>query len=512
MTYDYELKKINNQKEEYELIIYLNDPTTEFAVELGRVSKARANLLTTTRQMVMDRYPNIRITMAKVVIGGIAITSFSLLGGNTSSAETTSTTKASKNEAQSSSIYYYVVPGDTLWKIASQFSSTIDNIKRANHLTSDTLILNQKLVIPMAFHTVGTGDYLTVLAKKYGTTVEAIKTANGLKSDATQLGQTLIIPMVIGTQAAAPSSGSSTTISGSTYSVVSGDSLSVIAKRYGTTVEALRSANHLTSDLISVGQILKIPSGGSTPTNTTAPPVNKGYVVRSGDTLWNIAHQYGLSVDQLKQANQLTSNTIQVGQALVIPKSEASSSTPIQAEIQAVQNNLHALGYYAVTAMTGTYDSATKQAISTFQTNYGLPVTGVADDNTIKAIDHAIVKKALVSDTTNYLGVPYLWGGTTPTGFDCSGFVYYMFNQHGVTMSRNTSGGLYTQGTPVARTHLQPGDLVFFAVNTTGTISHVGFYMGGNQFISATDSKGIAIYSMDNTYWSKYYVGAKRVY
>ena len=79
-------------------------------------------------------------------------------------------------------------------------------------------------------------------------------------------------------------------------------------------------------------------------------------------------------------------------------------------------------------------------------------------------------------------------------------------------MNRTTSRDLYNIGTPVDTAHLQPGDLVFFAVNEPGVISHVGIYIGNNQFISATSSKGIWTYSLGNSFWSQYYVGAHRVY
>src|SRR5690606_31469151 len=88
------------------------------------------------------------------------------------------------------------------------------------------------------------------------------------------------------------------------------------------------------------------------------------------------------------------------------------------------------------------------------------------------------VMNALIKDSYNYIGVPYKWGGTTPAGFDCSGFVSFMFSQHGIDIPRVTSGDYYKMGTTVSKNSLQPGDLVFFAVNSPSTISHVGFYVG----------------------------------
>ncbi|WP_042374136.1 C40 family peptidase [Neobacillus jeddahensis] len=526
-----EIKKINTNHDEYELILYIDDQLTELSSELGTVPIEKRDMTTIANKIVKERFPNVKVTIAKVFIGGIAMASFNLTTHSlsTEAAEPNSTSVSS---VQTSSVYYSVASGDTLWNLSVKFGSSVDQIKKANNLTSDVLQVNQHLIIPKAYHTVAVGDYLTVLAKKYGVTVNAIKEANGMTSDDTRLGQTLIIPQIINGQTTAPATNipqPATQNQASKYTVVAGDSLSVIAKRLGTTVEALRSTNNLTSDIIRVGQVLTIPASANTETQTasTSPTIQEqskttsSYSVVSGDSLSVIAKKNNISVDQLKQANQLTSDIIRVGQLLIIPNgqsgiNDAPSPTPAVTtiELNDVQKNLKALGYFAVSATTtsGNEDQSTKQAVKTFQGDYGLPVTGNADQATTTAIEHAMVKKSLINDTSRYLGVPYVWGGTTPSGFDCSGFVYYMFKQQGINMTRNTSAGLNNTGIPIDRSHLQPGDLVFFAVNTTGTISHVGFYLGDNQFISATSSKGIAAASIDSSYWGKYYVGAKRVY
>ncbi|MCY9744035.1 NlpC/P60 family protein [Paenibacillus larvae] len=114
-------------------------------------------------------------------------------------------------------------------------------------------------------------------------------------------------------------------------------------------------------------------------------------------------------------------------------------------------------------------------------------------------------KKSIVSKATRQIGVPYLWGGTSPNGFDCSGLVTYIFKQQGINLPR-TSSGMYGVGTSVSNP--EQGDLVFFADG--GKVFHVGIYVGGNQFISATDD-GVKIDSLGNRYWNKFYIGAKKV-
>ncbi|WP_053075035.1 muramidase family protein [Ornithinibacillus californiensis] len=326
----YELQKSNTQHDTYTLVIYLNDHLTEFASELGTAPKAKKDILSTARQVIRERYPNTKVNMVKVMIGGMLVASIPLMN-NTSTVYAAESSTTTIQVAESSQVYYQVSSGDTLWGVSKKFNTSVDNIKKANNLTSNVLKVNQRLIIPKAFHTVKSGDYLIAVAKQYGVSVEAIKQANHKTSDLIRLGETLVIPVVmgggtnIGTQNLAP------TQMTSSYTVVAGDSLWGIAQKFNTSVSNLKSANNLTSDSLQIGQQLSIPTSGEvvpTPPPTPAPTVTStSHTVETGDTLWGIANRYGTTVDALKQANQLASNVLQIGQTLTIPTSNQEAPT-----------------------------------------------------------------------------------------------------------------------------------------------------------------------------------------
>lgn len=216
-------------------------------------------------------------------------------------------------------VVYTVQSGDTLYKIANQYGVSVNEIIEFNQLPTTVLSVNQQLLIPTGggtpstpgtnvTYTVKAGDSLWKIANQYGVTVDELITANNLTNTTLQIGDVLIIPGRI-EEPETPVEPTPPTTNVIEYVVKSGDSLYSIAKKYGVTARELQEYNNLPSTLLSIGQVLLIPSTESYIT----------YYVQSGDNLYNIARDYNTTVDEIKRLNGLTSNLLSIGQVLIIP-------------------------------------------------------------------------------------------------------------------------------------------------------------------------------------------------
>lgn len=202
---------------------------------------------------------------------------------------------------------YIVKKGDTLYSVAMANNTTVDELKKANNLTSNILSTGQLLKIPSALlpestYIVKKGDSLYSIANKYNTTIDELKRINNLTSNILSIGQVLKLP----SDKVSDVEKEENTIS---YTVQKGDSLYSIARKYSTTIDKIKDLNNLTTNLLSIGQVLLIPT--DTNLETT-------YTVQKGDSLYSIAKKYDTTVDRLKQLNNLSSNLLSIGQMLIV--------------------------------------------------------------------------------------------------------------------------------------------------------------------------------------------------
>lgn len=216
-------------------------------------------------------------------------------------------------------LVYTVKKGDSLYKIANEYNTTVDTLMKINNLKGTTLTINEQLLIPKENnieievkednkgieYIVKSGDTLSKIASSYNISVDNIKSANNLTSNTIYVGEKLLIPV------------SNTTViekdnitnTGINYVVVKGDNLYSIANKYGVSVNDIKSLNNLSSNTLQIGQVLKIPGTESFTT----------YKVKKGDSLWKIANTYGVTVNQLKEINNLSSSNLSIGDELLIP-------------------------------------------------------------------------------------------------------------------------------------------------------------------------------------------------
>lgn len=199
---------------------------------------------------------------------------------------------------------YIVLEGDTLFGISKQFGVSVREIKSANKLDSNTIFVGDVLIIPTNetsfLYIVKSGDTLYSISRKYNISVNEIKRVNNLTNNIIGVGEQLRIPI--------NSNGSSDDYI--VYTVKVGDNLYSISKKYGVSVDSIKNINNLNSDLLSIGQKLRIPN------IVDSDDDYFGYVVKKNDTLYSIAKKFNMSVNELMRINNLETTALSIGQVL----------------------------------------------------------------------------------------------------------------------------------------------------------------------------------------------------
>jgi peptidoglycan DL-endopeptidase LytE len=278
----------------------------------------------------------------------------------------------------------------------------------------------------------------------------------------------------------------------SAYTVQKGDTLSKIAKAHNTTIQQLKQWNQLSGDRIYIAQHLVVASTPSKHKVTAISVVEEkeqkpsSYIVVKGDNLTKIAKKYNITVASLMEWNNLKSDAIKIGQKLAIHLVEVIDEAPTATAVE------------AVITFKETADAAIEKQLNNEKTAAA----------TVSKASASIYTQA-IEIAQEAIGIPYKYGGNTLEGFDCSGFVSYVYNNAGIKLERKSSLQYFEQDTVKVEKPV-PGDIVFFKNTFIPTISHMGIYIGNDQFIHA-GSKGITISNVNEKYWAERFVAYKRL-
>ncbi|MGC8616381.1 MAG: LysM peptidoglycan-binding domain-containing protein [Desulfurella sp.] len=427
---------------------------------------------------------------------------------------------------------YIVKSGDTASTIANKYNVSLSELEKLNpQLNLSNINIGDRIILPNNvlndikntqiaaqkktfknenFYTVEPGDTLTAISQKTGINMNIIKSLNpSIDWSNLQIGEEIVLRPSLQKEQTKLSNNDiypkeNQDINYIKYTVTPGDTLFSIAKTFSTTINELKKINSLTSNNLSIGQTILVPpkimaiksmqnnnSSNKTPTyqakNNTDQQQNNDqsvaldnsetnnyslyldhYTVQKGDTLYQIAKKFNISVDDIVALNNLPNKEITVGEILLIPNNNNNKN------IASIQKNYSTSEYSLI--------------------------------NKENPLSERLIKYAKL-----FVGTPYQWGGTNlETGVDCSGFVQDVFAKFHIDLPR-TSSEQFNVGKPVSLSDIKPGDLLFFQTYPGTYPSHVGIYIGDDKFISALNQNtGVVISPLDG-YFLKRFVGARRV-
>ena len=425
---------------------------------------------------------------------------------------------------------HHVVKNDTVWDLSQKYGVSIQSIEQLNKINTDTHLIRegQTLTIPTTGKTaaktatktsqvtVKAGDTLWALAQKYGTTVEKLRQLNGLASDAylIHVGDVIKVDGQVTTTTTTNAQATSTVSSeanqtsqaastASSEANQTSQAASTASSEASQTSQATSTASSEASQTSQATSTASSEASQAASTSQAATPYvaanHVTYTVQAGDSLYTIAQKYGVTVDSLRQANTLGA-TLQVGQSLTVndptknPQASVAASqaeqTPAQTTTtsQATQATQTTQAATTTNQVAQTTSQTTSQPAAQTQTSQASQTTQTSQQTQASqaqvATPSSYSVSALLSYAQTFTGVPYVLGGTTPAGFDCSGFTQYVFNHFGKNIGRTTYQQQYA-GTKLAVSSAQPGDLLFWGAY--GSAYHVGIYLGGSSYIAAPE-------------------------
>ena len=505
---------------------------------------------------------------------------------------------ASAATAVNADSVHHVVKNDTVWSLSQKFGVSIKSIEQLNHIDQNTnmIYVSQDLQIPNKdaqapknnthTYTVQSGDSLWAIAQKFNTSVDHLKQLNGLTSNLIYVGQTLKVdgqataqsakavtpapaktvaqpvqqqapvakasvasttqkaapvqqaqqpsvqstvkstpavqstvkqtPVASSVSSAAPassatqtqpatssvatskvapavSSSSATTVSSSQAPVSSSASSASVSSSSTSQQTVASSSSSQTSVASSVSSAAPASSVSSQSSSKQAVIAanHTTATVKSGDSLYAIAQEYGVSVASLREANPNLGNSLTVGQSLIVnnptknPAAASSSSQQAQASSASSQQQApQAREAAAPQARTANNNQQAAQNNNQQQNNNNNQAAQASSKAQQSSTTRTGSGNNVVSYAESFIGVPYVYGGTTPSGFDCSGFVQYVYNHFGVSLPRTTTQQ-ENCGTQIPVSQAQPGDLYFWG--NKGSAYHVAICIGNGKYIAAPE-------------------------
>ena len=279
------------------------------------------------------------------------------------------------------------------------------------------------------------------------------------------------------------------------YKVKNGDSLYSISKKFGVSVNQIKQANNLQQSKVKKNQVLNISTKESSKNTAKSKSKSTYYTVKKGDTLSKIARKTHLPMRKIMALNDVDQRSLRVGQRLVLArKAKVSKESTYVTVNDELEDDID--------------DSLTDE--------------DTGDTSNISEQDESFRKEELlgkwnspdevqlfVKVATGFIGAPYRFGGSSLKGIDCSSFVQKIYRIFDITLPRNAAQQSKV-GISVTREKLTEGDLVFF--HTNRSLGHVGIYIGNNEFVHAS-SKGkvIRVDNLDAPYYQKRFQRAVRV-
>ena len=263
-------------------------------------------------------------------------------GGNTGGGTVNPGTGGSNNQSGTNT-YYTVKSGDTLNKIAAQYGVSVANLRSWNGISGDLIFVGQKLIVKKGasgntggsgnggsnnnqsgtntYYTIKSGDTLNKISAQFGVSVANLQAWNNISGSLIFAGQKIIVKK--GANSGSTNTNKPTNNGGgatTSYTIKSGDTLNKISAQFGVSVANLRSWNGIKGDLIFAGQTIIVKKGASAGGNasSTNSASGKRHTVKSGDSLWGLSMQYGISIQKIKQLNGLSGDTIYIGQTLKV--------------------------------------------------------------------------------------------------------------------------------------------------------------------------------------------------